>query len=82
MLTPSELRHTAIERGLIPLLIGNHPIRCEGRRRRILVVEDDVVQADDVAEAIGGHCHGNLKEPHFGSVRCCTQAAAVAICHC
>jgi DNA-binding response OmpR family regulator len=34
------------------------------------------------SEPTHGHCHGNLKEPHFGSVGCCAQAAAVAICHC
>ncbi|MGL4959631.1 MAG: hypothetical protein ACRC67_00260 [Inquilinus sp.] len=73
MATPSELRHTTIERGLIPLLLGNYPIRCEGRLRRVLVVEDDVVQADEVAEAIGA-----MGLETVGPIGCLEAAVALA----
>lgn len=48
----SELRHTAFEQAPLPSLFRRDPIRREGGRRRILVVEDDVGLADQVSEAI------------------------------
>ncbi len=52
MQTHPELRHTAFERDPTPLRFRIDPIRREGGRRRILVVEDDVVLADQLAEAV------------------------------
>jgi CheY-like chemotaxis protein len=52
MQQPSELRHTAFDQGSVPLMFRSDPVRREGGRRRILVVEDDVALADQVCEAI------------------------------
>jgi len=48
----SEFRHQTFERGSIPWTFRGDPVRRRGGGRCILVVEDDVVLADQVSEAI------------------------------
>ncbi len=48
----AELRHAAFELGLIPLEERRGPRSAKNRRKRILVMDDDVFMADQITEAV------------------------------